>query len=56
MSVDMIIGKKKGILLSYEEKKQTRFICFFAKKKKRNLFLLKLSDLSHMLKIFPRDR
>jgi hypothetical protein len=56
MSMDMIIEKEKNIIISREKK--TRFICFFPKKrkKKRNLFLLKLSDLLHMLKIFPQDR
>jgi hypothetical protein len=57
MSMDMIIGKEKNIIISREKK--TRFICFLfpkPRKKKRNLFLLKLSDLLHMLKIFPRDR
>lgn len=57
MSMDMIIEKKKkGILLSQEGKTRDLFVFLLLSKKKRNLFLLKLSDLLHMLKIFPRDR
>jgi hypothetical protein len=59
MSMDMIRGKRKEYYY-LKRRKKTNKSCFFSsrskKKGKRNLFLLKLSDLLHMLKIFPQDR
>ena len=66
MSMDMIRGKEKNIIISREKKNKIYLFSFTAffllslslvlGRRTRNLFLLKLSDLLHMLKIFPPDR
>jgi hypothetical protein len=48
--------RKEYYYLKRKKKKIYLFSFLLSPKKKRNLFLLKLSDLLHMLKIFPQDR